>query len=102
MVTVLWPPTSLAAAAVSTDTIHLTWADSGLDAGYSVERSLDGTSFSAVGTTPRNVTSYSDQGLASATTYYYRVRSRGPRGTASAYSSVVSAMTLGGDINAPS
>ena len=102
VVTVLWPPTSLAAAAVSTDTIHLTWADSGLDAGYSVERSADGATFAAVGTTLRNVTAYSNRGLASATTYYYRVRSLGPRGTASAYSSVVSAMTLGGDVNAPS
>src|SRR5438874_2505090 len=102
VVTVLWPPTSLAAAAVSTDTIHLTWADSGLDAGYSVERSADGATFAAVGTTLRNVTAYSNRGLASATTYYYRVRSLGPRGAASAYSSVVSAMTLGGDVNAPS
>src|SRR5438067_2166821 len=102
VVTVLWPPTSLAAAAVSTDTIHLTWADSGLDAGYSVERSADGATFAAVGTTLRNVTAYSNRALASAATYCYGVRSLGPRGTASAYSSVVSAMTLGGDVNAPS
>ena len=102
VVTVLWPPTSLAAAATSTDTIHLTWVDGGLDAGFSVERSVDGATFAAVGTTLRNATAYSDRGLTRATTYYYRVRSLGPRGTASAYSSMVSAMTLGADADAPS
>src|SRR5438876_990731 len=102
VVTVLWPPTSLAAAATSTDTIHLTWVDGGLDVGFSVERSVDGATFAAVGTTLRNATAYSDRGLTRATTYYYRVRSLGPRGTASAYSSMVSAMTLGADADAPS
>jgi len=102
VVTVLRAPTSLDATAASTDTIQLSWLDGGLDVGFSVERSLDGASFSAIGTTLRNVTTYSDGGLATATTYYYRVRSLGPRGTASAYSSVASAMTLGTDATAPS
>ncbi|TMA38747.1 MAG: hypothetical protein E6J79_05780 [Deltaproteobacteria bacterium] len=102
VVTVLRPPTSLDATATATDAIHLSWADGGLDVGFSVERSVDGTSFSEIGSTLRNVTSYSDGGLAAATTYYYRVRSLGPRGTASDYSNVASATTLGTDASAPS
>ena len=42
--------------------------------GYQIERSPDGTSgWTEIGTTGQGVTSYTDTGLTSATTYYYRV-----------------------------
>ena len=102
IVTVLWPPTSVTASATAADTVRLTWVDGGLDAGFSVERSVDGATFGVVGTTARNATAFTDGGLASGTLYYYRVRALGPRGTASDYSSVVSALTFGPDSTAPS
>src|SRR5438067_776193 len=58
--------------------------------------------FGVAGTTARNATAFTDGGLASGTLYYYRVRALGPRGTASDYSSVVSALTSGPDSAAPS
>src|SRR5207237_5801880 len=49
IVTVLWPPTSVTASATAADTVRLTWVDGGLDAGFSVERSIDGATFGVVG-----------------------------------------------------
>src|SRR5262249_12012649 len=74
VVTVLSPPSSVTATATGPDTIRLTWLDGGLDVGFSVERSVDGTAFDEVRTTARNASSYADDGLASGTTYHYRVR----------------------------
>ena len=65
IVTVLWPPTSVTASATAADTVRLTWVDGGLDAGFSVERSVDGATFGVVGTTARNATAFTDGGLAS-------------------------------------
>jgi hypothetical protein len=66
-------PTGLAAIASSDSQINLTWTDTNLgEDGYSIERSLDGSTWAVVGTTDGS--SYSDIGLAPITTYYYRVR----------------------------
>src|SRR5207253_5388472 len=62
---------------------------------YSIERSLNWTGgFAQVGIAPGNATSYTDSGLAPGTRYYYRVRAA-ENGTASAYSTIVSATTFG-------
>jgi hypothetical protein len=54
----------------------LRWRDrSTNEAGFVIERSIDGAAFSAVGEVGPNVTLFVDRGLDSATTYYYRVRS---------------------------
>ena len=50
-----------------------------------VERSTDGTNFTQVAVVAADVTSYSDVGLAAATTYTYRVRAYNSTGN-SAYS----------------
>lgn len=72
-------PTGVSAAASSTsgsDTIDLSWTDnSNTETGFEVERSEDGgSSWSSVTATAANASTYGDSGLASTTTYTYRLR----------------------------
>jgi len=61
--------------------ILLRWRDrSANEAGFLIERSDDGGMFSPISTVAANATLYVDRNLASATTYYYRVRSFNPAG----------------------
>jgi titin len=73
--TVVTPAAPLLLPATSSATsIDLGWSDVDGELGYRIERSPDGTSgWTVIGTTGQGLTSYSDTGLASATTYYYRV-----------------------------
>jgi chitodextrinase len=92
-------PTGLAATAVSTSQINLSWTastdpDSPV-AGYNIYR--NGTQ---VGTTAG--TSYSDTGLSANATYSYTVSANDPAGNVSSQSSAVSATTLAPDTTAPS
>jgi fibronectin type 3 domain-containing protein len=63
----------LTATVVSSGRIDLVWSDVAGETGYRVERSTGGGSWAAIATTAANVTSYSNTGLAPATTYSYRV-----------------------------
>ena len=86
-------PTGLAATAVSSSQINLTWNASAGATGYEVERSLSAASgFAEVGTA--TTTSYSDTGLTAGTTYYYQVIATGG-GNSSAASNTASATTTG-------
>jgi hypothetical protein len=92
--TVPEPPGGMDATAVSTSRIDVSWADVSFDDGYLIERSPNGTTgWTQIGTTAKNVTTYASTGLASNTTYYYRVRGTNAAGNGS-YSSVVSATTF--------
>ena len=86
-------PTGLTATAVSSDRIDLSWTDNSGDEDYfSIERSLDGSNFSEIGTTVLpNVVTYSDTGLTASTTYDYRVAAVNNDGTS--YSGVAGATT---------
>ena len=88
-------PSGLTAAAVGTGRINLAWADNSADEdGFRVERATNVNFWdvSEVATLGANATSFSDTGVASNTTYYYRVRSyKGPN--SSAPSNVASATT---------
>ncbi len=88
-------PTNLAAASVSSSQIDLSWVDnSGDEDGFKIERCPGAgcTNFAQIATVGSNVTSYSDTGLAAATTYRYRVFAF--RGAAnSGYSNVAEATT---------
>jgi C1A family cysteine protease len=70
-------PTSLAATAVSSSQINLTWADNANnETGFKIERcnGVGCSDFSQIATAGADVSSYSDTGLAAANSYSYRVQ----------------------------
>lgn len=77
-------PGNLTAIAISSSEIDLAWSDNSTDeTGFSIERSLDGSSFSLLTTLTAGTTSYSDSGLTAGQTYWYRVfaeNANGPSG----------------------
>jgi hypothetical protein len=86
-------PKGLAATAVSSSQINLTWGASAGATGYEIERSLSATSgWAEIGTS--TTTSHSDTGLTAGTTYYYQVIATGG-GYSSAASNTASATTTG-------
>ena len=87
-------PTNLAASAVSSTQINLTWTGSTGGTGYLVQQSLNGsTGWTQVGSTSGS-TSFQDTGLTAGTTYYFRVIATGGS-INSASSNVASATTTG-------
>jgi len=79
---------------------NLSWNDnSSNESGFRIERSSDGQSFSQIATVDVNTTTYSDTGLHSNTTYWYRVNAYNEYGE-SGYTNVVS-LTTEPDINEP-
>jgi glucose/arabinose dehydrogenase/chitodextrinase len=98
-------PTNLAATAVGSSQVNLSWTASTDNVGvtgYRVERCQGSgcTTFTQVGT-PTG-TSYNDTGLAASTQYRYRVRAADAAGNLGAYSSIVSATTpAAGDASPP-
>jgi hypothetical protein len=88
-------PSNLAASAVSTSQISLTWTvNSNNQTGFIVERALLAAGpWTQVATTPANATSWGNAGLSELTTYYYRIIAYNSAGN-SPYSNVASAATL--------
>ena len=89
------PPSGLAASAVSQTQINLSWSDNSFnEAGFKIERGPSASGpWLQIGTTGPGAVSFSDSGLSSATTYYYRLRSYNSAGD-SLFSNVASATTL--------
>ena len=88
-------PSGLTATAAGTARIDLSWSDnSGDEDGFRLERSSDGSTFSLLATLGAGATAYSDTGLGSGTTWWYRVRAFNAGGN-SAFSNVASATTEG-------
>jgi len=86
-------PVNLTATVASSSQINLSWtAGSANHTGFKVERSLNGTTYSQIGTTAANVTTFNNTGLSAATLHYYRVRANNAQGD-SPYSNVASATT---------
>jgi hypothetical protein len=97
-------PTGLAASALSTSQVRLTWTDrSDNETGFRVERCTGSgcTTYALVATTGANVTTWDDSGLATSTTYGYRVAAVNGGGT-SAWSNAVSVSTATAPPAAPS
>ncbi len=89
-------PSSLAASAVSSSQIDLSWTDNSADeSGFSIERSTNGTTFTLLTSVTANTNSYSDSGLTAATTYWYQVAAFNGSGS-SAASNTASATTQNG------
>lgn len=93
-------PSGLSATPISQTQIDLSWTDnSGVETGYKVDRSPNGTTgWTQIATPAANATSYSDTGRSEHTIYYYRVRANVSSDN-SAYSSTANATTT---IYAPS
>jgi Fibronectin type III domain/Beta-propeller repeat len=86
---------SLTATAISTSQIRLNWTDlNQQETGFQVERSTSSTTgFVLVYTAAKDSTTYTNSGLASGVTYYFRVRAIA-NSTTSSYSNVANARTL--------
>jgi hypothetical protein len=88
-------PTNLTATGVSGTQINLSWNETSTNVtGFKIERSTTSTGgFVQIATTPSNVLTYSDTGVASSTTYYYRVRATNNT-LDSPYSNIASATAI--------
>lgn len=95
-------PSGLSVDAATASTLLLSWTQhSDNEAAFEIERSVDGaTGWALVGTTVQNVTSFTDLGLDSETTYYYRVRAVNSTGD-STYAATASGTTLAAVTTAP-
>jgi phosphodiesterase/alkaline phosphatase D-like protein len=68
-------PSNLQTTSISTSQISLTWSDNSSDeTGFKIQRSTDGVTFKDVKTVTANTKSWTNSGLVTGTTYYYRVR----------------------------
>jgi fibronectin type 3 domain-containing protein len=92
------PPGSLAASAVSSSRIDLSWSNVAGETGYKVERSTNGTTWAQLATTGTDVTTYQDLSVVANTTYSYRVRASNGGGDSS-YSPTATATTPGSVTN---
>lgn len=85
-------PTNLSAVLSGTSQINLSWTDnSNNETGFIVERSTDGTNFTALTTLGANSTKYSDKNLTPGT-YIYRVKAI--RGSLSSNYSNIASVTI--------
>jgi hypothetical protein len=67
-------PTELRVTAVTASQVDLAWTDnSNNEQGFKIERSFDGQTFTEIAAVEPNVTTYSDNTVAAATLYFYRV-----------------------------
>jgi parallel beta-helix repeat protein len=84
-------PSSLAAKAISTSQVALTWTDHAVnEGGFTIQRSSDGVTFSTIANVAANASSYTDGGLQRKKTYFYRVAAHNAGGT-SAWSNTATA-----------
>ncbi len=77
-------PADVLAQALTSTHVAVTWSDlSGDELGFEIERSLDGVSWTALGTAPADATLHDDDSAAPSTTYEYRVRAFNGAGASS-------------------
>ena len=88
-------PSGLTATGVATNQINLTWGDNSTNEdGFNIERSTNGGNYTSIGIVAAGITNYSDTGLATGTTYFYRVQAFRSCWGNSSYSAPVTAATL--------
>jgi N-acetylneuraminic acid mutarotase len=87
-------PTDAMVTAYTETSIRLNWLDRSYDeTGFSIERSTNGTTFTTLTTLPAGAVTYTDNGLTTGQTYYYRVRSTKTADGPSAASNIASQTT---------
>jgi hypothetical protein len=93
-------PSNLSTSAVSSSQINLSWNDNSTnETGFKIERKTGSSgTWAEITTVGANVRTYSNTGLNSSTTYYYRVRAYNGSGN-SGYSNEAYATTSGGGGN---
>jgi hypothetical protein len=85
-------PSAVRASTASSSQLDILWADVATETGYRIERQDDELGWRTVGTVGRNVTQFTDSGLSSGTTYFYRLFATNAQGD-SPPSGVTSATT---------
>jgi phosphodiesterase/alkaline phosphatase D-like protein len=96
-------PSNLTASAASSTQINISWRDnSSNESGFKIERKTGaGGAYSKIASAAANATAYSDAGLSSGVTYYYRILAYNASGDSN-YSGEASATTLTQSLDAPS
>lgn len=96
-------PTALAAVPLSASQVNLGWTDNSInESGFSIERSPNGVdSWTEIGFSAADSSSYTDSGLTQNTTYHYRVAAYNVIGS-SGFSNTANAVTFGLPPAAPS
>ena len=95
--------TNLAVAAVNAAQINVSWTDPNTAANETdllIQRSIDDVNFTTVSMAAQGTTSYTDNALTGATTYYYRVLAENA-GNLAAASNTASATTAASSLPAP-
>jgi fibronectin type 3 domain-containing protein len=86
-------PTGLAAIAVSSTQVNLTWVDNATnETSYSVERATGAGAFAVIASLAANATTYQDATVLGGTTYSYRIRAANTGGN-SAYTATATTAT---------
>ena len=86
-------PEDLEVVSISADEISLAWTDtSAREEGFTIERKTGGGSFSKIGQTAADITSFTDANVTSGTAYTYRVQAYNAFGTSN-YSNEVTVQT---------
>ena len=100
---VIIAPSNLTATASGSSTINLNWLDNATnETSYVLQRSLSQSSgFSTIATLGANIKTYSNTGLSSSTTYYYKVQGINAT-TSSTWSNVAFATTATPPLTVPS
>lgn len=87
-------PTALIGTVASTTQINLSWTDNATNEdGYKIERKNGTGSFSVIGSTGSNLTTFNDMGLSPNTAYTYRVYAFNGAGNSLQYSNEVTLTT---------
>jgi uncharacterized protein (TIGR02145 family) len=88
------PPTSLTGIVASTTQINLTWTDNSTnETGFKIERKTGTGTYTVVGTTTTDITTFNNTGLTPNTTYTYRVYAYNAVGNSLTYTNEVTLIT---------
>jgi chitodextrinase len=94
IVTIPLAPTNLSGILISQNQVNLTWTDNSSDeTGFKIERKIAAGNFVLIDSVASNVTNYSNTGLASSTSYAYRICSYNTAGNSLQYSNEFTIVT---------